>query len=335
MKEMSGTLLTVEHLTKWFPIREGILASVRGARQRYVKAVDDVSFEIKEREVLGLVGESGCGKTTTGRTVLRLVEPTSGKAYFKGTDVFSLNPQQMKHMRSKMQIIYQDPYEALNPRMTVLNIVAEPLRVHNLLRHQENTKEERVARALEEVNLVPPQEFMNRLPHELSGGQRQRVAVARGLMLRPELIVADEPVSMLDVSIRAGIISLMLKLGEQHGISYLFITHDLAVAKHSCDRVAVMYLGRIVETGRTDDLVREPLHPYTEALVSAVPIPDPTAKRKELVLSSETPNPIDLPLGCRFHPRCPEAMDICRAIEPQLAEVRQGRHVACHLYDAS
>ncbi len=326
---MSKPLLRVENLRKWFPVRKGLIASLRGGEQRYVRAVDDVSFDIEEHAVFGLLGESGCGKTTTGRSILRLIEP-SGKIYFKDTEILGLERREMKLLRKKMQIIYQDPYDSLHPRMTVLGIVAEPLRIHGVAGSQR--VEELVAGALEEVDLVPPQEFMNRFPHELSGGQRQRLAIARALILKPEFIVADEPVSMLDVSLRAEILALMLRLREQYRISYLFITHDLAVARHMCDRAAIMYLGKIVEMGPMEDCVKGPLHPYNMALISAVPVPDPRAERSEANISGEAPNPMDPPPGCRFHPRCPYVMDVCRKVEPQLLEAKSGRHVACHLY---
>jgi len=321
-------LVKVVELKKWFPVRGGI-TSLFGKRQ-YVKAVDGVSFEISDGEIFGLAGESGCGKTTTGKTILRLIEPTSGEVYFKGENVFELDEERLRKLRKKMQIIFQDPYESLSPRMTVLDIIAEPIRVHKLASSYDECKE-MVAEALEEVELVPPEEFMLRYPHELSGGQRQRVAIARALVLNPEFIVADEPVSMLDVSIRAGILSLMLRLREQFGISYLFITHDLAIARHMCDRLAVMYLGKIVEMGSTEELIRDPIHPYTKALIAAVPVPDPTAEKSKVMISGEVPSALNPPSGCRFHPRCPYAMEICRKEEPELVKVDGGRKVACHL----
>lgn len=325
-------ILKVENLRKWFPVRKGILASIFSSRQEFVKAVDGVSFEIKRGEIFGLVGESGCGKTTTGKVILRLIEPTGGKVYFKGIDIFSLPKKEMRKMRRKMQLIYQDPYESLNPRMTVYDLVREPL-VLNRLTNDPEEIDERIKKALEEVELEPPEMFFDKFPHELSGGQRQRVAIARALVLQPEFIVADEPVSMLDVSIRAGILEIMLRLRDEYGVSYLFITHDLALARHICDEIAVMYLGKIVEMGKTDDIIEDPLHPYTRALLRAVPSPNPMAKRVEVLIRGFVPmSPTQVPPGCRFHPRCPYMKDICRDREPELKYVGENHYVACHIY---
>jgi len=326
---MPRPLVRVVDLKKWFPVRLGFLASLLKKEPIWVKAVDGVSFDINRGEVLCLVGESGCGKTTTGRTILRLIEPTGGQVFFKGTNVFELGKEELRKLRQKMQMIFQDPYESLNPRMTVMDIVAEPLRVHHLAEGEELT--ERVLRALEDAELKPPEAFLARYPHELSGGQRQRVGIARALVLNPEFIVADEPVSMIDVSLRAGILNLMIDLKERFGLTYLFITHDIAQARYIGDRMAVMYLGKIVELGPVEDLIKEPLHPYTKALISNVPIPDPDAKRERIYLKGEVPTPINPPPGCRFHPRCPWAKAICREEEPPLIEVQPGRLVACHL----
>ncbi|GAG95732.1 unnamed protein product, partial [marine sediment metagenome] len=282
-------------------------------------AVDGVSFEVKKGEIFGLAGESGCGKTTTGKSILRLLEPTSGEVYFEGRNITSLNKVEMKKMRKKMQIIYQDPYQSINPRMTVFDIISEPISVHKLADSLAET-EEIVYKSLEEVELLPAEDFVQRFPHELSGGQRQRVAVARTMVLQPSFVVADEPISMLDVSIRAGILKLMLKTKEAKGITYIFITHDLAYARHICHRGAIMYLGKIVEMASMDNLVKNPIHPYTNALMMAVPVPDPAYEKARAVIGGEVPTPINPPPGCRFNPRCSKASEICRKEEPKLLE---------------
>ncbi len=321
-------LLVVEGLKKYFEIRKSFLETLVSRKREFIKAVDGISFEVGKGEVLGLVGESGCGKTTTGRVILRLEEPTEGRAFFDDIDLFSLNGEELRKMRRRMQIIFQDPYASLNPRMKVGEIIAHPLKIHGL---SEGREKDTVLEFLEMVGLTPAEDFYNSYPHQLSGGQRQRVAIARALVLHPEFIVADEPVSMLDVSVRATILDLMMKLKEKMGLTYLFITHDLATAKYVCNRVAVMYLGKIVEMGSIDRVFEEPLHPYTKALLSAIPIPDPTVKRERLVIGGEVPNPINPPPGCRFHPRCPFATERCKQEEPQLVEVEKGHKVACHL----
>jgi len=319
----------VVDLKKWFPMRRGVISTIFSRKTEYVKAVDGVSFEVRKGEIFGLAGESGCGKTTTGKTILRLLEPTGGEVFFQGENVFDLGKSEMKQLRQKMQIVYQDPYESLNPRMTVFDIISEPISIHNIA-DTLSEREEIIFKSLEDVELVPPEEFINRFPHEMSGGQRQRVAVARTLVLQPSFIIADEPISMLDVSIRAGILKVMLKSKEARGITYIFITHDLAYARHICHRGAIMYLGKIVELASMDILVKQPLHPYTIALMAAVPIPDPRLEHARAIIGGEIPTPINPPPGCRFHPRCPKATDVCSREEPEIVEVEMGHLVACH-----
>jgi len=329
MKEL---IIKAEHLKKWFPIKLGFLRTLFSKESLFVRAVDGVSFDIRKGEIFGLAGESGSGKTTTGRLLLKLIEPTDGKVYFHNKDITSIGADEMKSLRRNMQIIFQDPYESLNPRMSVGNIVAEPLRLLEKSIKQ-NEIEARVSQILEDVELTPPKEFILRYPHELSGGQRQRVAVARAFVVNPEFIVADEPVSMLDVSIRAEILRLMMSLVDKYNASFLYITHDLALSRHMCDRLAIMYLGKIMEMGDTEKVIFEPLHPYTKALIDAVPVPDPTAKRVETVIKGEIPSPVNPPSGCRFHTRCPAYIgDICRTKEPPLIDVGKNHYVACHLY---
>jgi peptide/nickel transport system ATP-binding protein len=321
--------LQAVNLKKWYPVRKGIISTLLSRKTQYVQAVDDVSFNVKKGEIFGLAGESGCGKTTTGKTILRLLEPTGGDIFFQGRNITNISKQEMKQLRRKMQIIYQDPYESLNPRMNVYDIIAEPINVHKLA-STPSEMEELIYKSLKDVELAPPEEFISRFPHELSGGQRQRVAVARSLVMNPSFIVADEPISMLDVSIRAGLLKVMLKSGEAHGITYIFITHDLAYARHICDRGAIMYLGKIVEMGTMDELVNNPLHPYTIALMIAVPVPDPKLEKARAIIGGEVPTPIDPPPGCRFHPRCSKVTETCHTEEPPLIEIKNGHFVACH-----
>jgi len=320
-------IIEISNLKKWFPVRRGFFQSIYTGEEKYVKAIDDISFNIKKGEIFGLAGESGCGKTTTGKTILRLLEPTGGKVIFGDRNIFSFNRRELKEFRKRAQIIYQDPYESLDPRMTIYSFVAEPLLIHGI-----GDVEEKVRVALERAELTPANEFFPRFPHELSGGQRQRVAIARAMILNPDFIVADEPVSMLDASIRSSILDVMFKLRDELGISYLYITHDLATARQVCNRIAIMYLGKIMEMDQIEELLNEPLHPYTQALIAAVPVPDPTAEKSRATIKGEVPSPMDLPKGCRFNTRCPHAEDICFQKEPELIEISDGHKVACHLY---
>jgi len=331
---MQEVILQVKDLVKWFPVRMGFLQTLFTKKQTFVRAVDKISFDIRKKEIFGLAGESGSGKTTTGRLIIKLTEPTSGSILFQGKEITHLSYAELKPLRRKMQIVFQDPYESLNPRMLVKDILSEPLRVQKV--GDEAAMDKKVKQTLEDVELVPPEEFLYRFPHELSGGQRQRVATARAFVLGPEFIVADEPVSMLDVSIRAEILNLMLSLVDKYDASFLYITHDLALARHMCDRIAVMYLGKIMERGETEKLVYEPLHPYTQALIAAVPVPDPREKRSEVVIKGEIPSPINPPSGCRFHTRCPIAeMPLCKEKEPPLVDYGSGHFAACHLIGTS
>ncbi len=318
----------VDNLVKWFSVRAGFLSAIMG-KELFVHAVDGVSFDIHKGEILGVVGESGCGKTTTGRLLVRLETPTSGKMVFDGEDIGGLKGRALKDFRRNVQMVFQDPYESLNPRFNVYNTVAEPLVVHHVGETIEE-QEEMVIQALENAELKPADDFMYRYPHELSGGQRQRVAVARALVLRPKFIVADEPVSMLDVSIRAGIMNLMLLLRQQYEIPFMFISHDVSVTRYMSHRIAVMYLGNIVELAPSEKVIKDPKHPYTEALLSAVPVPDPTAKHGRVQIRGELPSPIHLPTGCAFHPRCLYRREICEVVKPELREVEPGHWVQCH-----
>ncbi|KPL80900.1 ABC transporter ATP-binding protein [Levilinea saccharolytica] len=319
-------LLRVENLVKHFPIKKGVLIQKQvGA----VRAVDGVSFNIFEGETLGLVGESGCGKSTTGRAILQLHRPTSGSVFFGDKDLVALKGEELRHMRRKMQMIFQDPYASLNPRMTVGEIVGEPMIIHET--HKGKEVQDRVEHLLKLVGLNAA--FANRYPHEFSGGQRQRIGVARALALEPSLIVCDEPISALDVSVQAQVVNLLEDLQEQLGLTYLFIAHDLSMVRHISDRVAVMYLGVIAELTTRDELYNNPLHPYTQALLSAVPIPDPLAeeKRQRIILQGDVPSPINPPSGCHFRTRCPLATTICAEAKPEFREVSPGHFVACHL----
>ena len=322
-----GAMLRINNLVKYFPIQKGFLRRTVGN----VRAVDDISFEVNEGDTLALVGESGCGKTTTARCVLRAIEPTSGEILFRTkdgerVDITTLPKGQLRELRSDMQMIFQDPFGSLNPRMTLLDIVGEPLLVHGLRSVRERA--DRVAELLRLVGLRP--EYMRRFPHAFSGGERQRIGIARALALNPRLLVADEPVSALDVSVQAQVINLLQELQEERNLTYLFVAHDLSVVRHIADRIVVMYVGKIVEVAETEEIFDNPKHPYTSALLSSVPIPDPRARAQRTILQGEVANPANLPSGCHFHPRCPHAQDICRTESPILEEVAPGHFASCH-----
>ncbi|BFH65045.1 ABC transporter ATP-binding protein [Paenibacillus azoreducens] len=321
---MNDTLLEVEHLKKYFPIRKGLWNKTVGQ----VKAVDDISFSVRRGETFGLVGESGCGKSTTGRSILRLIEPSGGNVRFEGREITELSSEEMRRQRRDMQIVFQDPFSSLDPRHSVQRILEEPLIVHGISSRKE--RQQRIAKLIEVVGLT--RTHLHRYPHQFSGGQRQRIGIARALALQPKLIVADEPVSALDVSIQSQVINLLQDLQTEFKLTYIFIAHDLSVVKHICDRVAVMYLGRIVEIADKQRLYETPRHPYTQALLSAVPEPDPDLKRERIILQGEVPSPANAPVGCAFHTRCPQAMQICSEVRPQLLDTGDGHLTACHLY---
>ena len=320
---MIRLLMEVKDLKKHFPVKGGILQRVTG----FVRAVDGLNLEIERGEVFGLVGESGCGKTTLGRACLRLIEPTSGEVRFEDVDLLNLNLKDMQKMRLNVQMVFQDPFSSLDPRMMIKDIVGEGLVIHGLAKGSE--LKERVLQNLERVGLK--KEHLYRYPHEFSGGQRQRIGIARSLVLNPKFIVLDEPTSALDVSVQAKILNLLLKLQKELGLTYMFISHNLSVIEYMSDRIAVMYVGKIVETGTKVELFENPLHPYTRALFSAIPIPDPDLKHEKIILKGDVPSPLNPPSGCRFHPRCPYAEELCEREEPPLIEVNSGHKVACHL----
>ena len=329
---MPEPILVVEGLRKEFPVQRSLTDVLTRTPARDVTAVDGVSFNVMPGEVLALVGESGCGKTTTGNLLMGLLPPTAGSVTFEGRHVGGLSHRELLRLRSGVQMIFQDPYESLNPRMQVQDIVAEPLRVHGVAGTAAET-DARVRESLGQAGMTPPEAYLHRLPFELSGGQRQRVVIAAALALQPKLLVADEPVSMLDVSIRAEILNLLRKLADEHGISVLMITHDLSTVAAYADRIAVMYLGRIVEIGDARTVLSDPQHPYTRALRSVVPVPDPSARRRPVILVGETPDPSRIPSGCRFHPRCPVAFDRCRVEDPPLFDLGDGHEAACLLVE--
>jgi len=328
---MTETKIRVDNLKKHFPVNKGIVSRLlnRGENE-YIKAVDGVSLELEEGEAFGLAGESGCGKTTTGKSLLRLIEPTAGKVYFDGEDVTEYSHDELNKFRREAQIIYQDPYESLNPRFTVYKWVVEPLKVHDI-----GTKEERynrVCETLEKVNLEPPASYLGEYPGDLSGGERQRVAIARAIILDPSFLLADEPASMLDVSIRARVLDLFQDLQKKMGLTALYISHDLSLLKYMCDRIAIMYLGKIVEVGKTEEIINNPKHPYTKALVSSVPVVDPDIDINPILLKGSIPDPVDVPSGCSFHPRCPEATEECSEGVPPMYDIEDS-HARCILYD--
>jgi peptide/nickel transport system ATP-binding protein len=320
-------LLTVANLKKYFPVEKGFLDRLLTSQKSYVHAVDDVSFSVNRGDILGIVGESGSGKSTTGRLCLKLIEPTSGSIMFEGVDLARLHGEDLRRFRKNMQLIFQDPMSSLSPRIRIGDAVKHALSFQGVGTANEQT--DRTLEILERVGLNPWNNFYDRYPHQLSGGQRQRVVIARALVLNPKFVVADEPIAMVDVSVRAQILELMLELKKEFDLTYLFITHDLAMANYVCHRIAIMYLGKIVETGSKEDVFGRPLHPYTLALLSSIPVPDPKAKLERIIPKGEIPSPINPPKGCRFHPRCPYAQEICSEREPQLEEIKPQRYAAC------
>ncbi|MCF2650645.1 MULTISPECIES: ABC transporter ATP-binding protein [Bacillaceae] len=321
-------LLEIKSLKKYFPVKRDILQKLTRKNQKVVKAVDDVNFKVYKGETLALVGESGCGKSTTGRSLLRLIEPTAGNVYFEGKDIVTYSKQELKNIKKDMQIVFQDPFASLHPRMTVEEIIAEPLSIHKVGSREERRK--KVEYLIEKVGLSP--QMKKRYPHEFSGGQRQRIGIAKALALNPKFIICDEPVSALDVSVQAQVINLFKELQKQFSLTYLFISHDLSVVKHVSDRVGVMYLGKIVEIANTEDLFSRPAHPYTQALLSARPVIDEKNRMERIVLEGELPTPLNPPSGCRFHTRCPFKMEKCMQVEPTVKDLGTNHQVACHLH---
>lgn len=330
-----NAVLTIENLKKHFPLRKGLFAALLKGERSHLRAVDDISFSLSKKEILGFVGESGCGKSTMSRTILKLLEPTGGKIYFKGTRVDALSRKQFKPFRKKMQMIFQDPFGSLNPRRTVSEILRQTIKIHNLAKDRP-AEDALIKKTLEEVGLNPVEEYWNKYPQLLSGGQLQRVSIGRVLVLQPELVIADESVSMLDVSVRIGILDLLFKMRDKHGISFIYITHDLVTARYICDRIAIMYLGNIVEIGPTEEIINNPKHPYTQALITAVPVPDPTAEIPELPIKGYVPvTPEDTLGSCSFALRCPRDKKNCRPEKPPMIRVGDRHFASCYLIDGS